>query len=318
MNKNNEVANPNLVNFAQELSIIVDQPIGLDHIHTCVDGRYYYTQAPKAGAPMLLHHYRGPFFVDIHPDDLKALMEGTVSAHDYIHTANWLVGYYWGGGNMIGGGYYQPMDIVNRYEEVRRYFKILSCRGNRLSSGYMPTEEMCSKCSVQNCPFSKYKTGNWEDEMREPDPRMDLFHAICRRFETGMPDYKVRGYLCGGVEENSVCFSANGHYSDDDPFTFTVYVSQNLVQDLLMHNVEPTDWDEFVSTMRFVYYTSEGYKELTPETAEDAFKGRDYAKARREEEEKQAALEQKRREDAARRAEERKVSFRIARFFGLK
>ena len=129
MENNNNV---NVNNFATELSELIGQHIGLDHIHPSTEGRYYYIQAPKTGAPMLLHHYRGPFFIDIHPDDLEDISSGKVSAHEYITSANWQVGYYWGGGSMVGGGYYQPIDLVGRRDEVRRYLQILSCRGYRL------------------------------------------------------------------------------------------------------------------------------------------------------------------------------------------
>ena len=152
--------NTNIINFANELTELTGQHIGLDHIHPSTEGRYYYIQAPKAGAPMLLNHYRGPFFIDIHPDDFEDISSGKVSAHEYITSANWQVGYYWGGGSMVGGGYYQPLDLVGRRDEVRRYLQILSCRGNRRSSGYMPSEKNCADCSVENCPFSKYKEGN--------------------------------------------------------------------------------------------------------------------------------------------------------------
>ena len=92
--------NININSFATELSKLIGQHIGLDNIHPSTKGRSYYIQAPKAGAPMLLHHYRGPFFIDIHPDDFEALASGNVSAHDYIASADWQVGYYWGGSSM--------------------------------------------------------------------------------------------------------------------------------------------------------------------------------------------------------------------------
>ena len=141
--------NVNINNFASELSELIGQPIGLDHIHPTTKGRFYYTQAPKAGAPMLLHHYRGPFFIDIHPDDFESLSSGKISVHEYITSATWLVGYYWGG----NGGYYQPLDIISRQNEIRRYLQILSCRGHFNACHYMPSETKCANCFVENCPF---------------------------------------------------------------------------------------------------------------------------------------------------------------------
>ena len=80
----------NMSNFATQLAEIIDQPIGLDHIHAGT-GRFYYIQPTKKGAPMLLHHYRGVFFVDLHPEDLAGLQSGEIDAEEYIKHANWQV-----------------------------------------------------------------------------------------------------------------------------------------------------------------------------------------------------------------------------------
>ena len=114
--------NKNLKLFAKELSNLVGQPITSQNIHANESGRFYYIQPTKKGYPMLLHHYRGPFFVDMHPDDLADLLNGKIDAIQYITNANWQIGYFWGGGSMIGGGFYQPYDIVKNKQETRRYF----------------------------------------------------------------------------------------------------------------------------------------------------------------------------------------------------
>ena len=188
----------NIEKFSKMMSEISDQHIGLDHIHPSDKGRYYYIQSPREGFPMLLHHYRGPFFIDLNPTDFNKIVSGEVDAREYIESSYWLVGYYWGGGSMVGGGYYQPFDLNNR-DDLQRYLKILSCRGNRLSSGYRASEETCSKCSVDNCPFSRFKKGNWNNERQEKDPRLDLFDALIRRFKSEYPEYKLRGLLCGDL-----------------------------------------------------------------------------------------------------------------------
>lgn len=169
---------PNIAVFAAELGDLIGQPISVDNIQPSTKGRFYYAQAPKVGAPLLLHHYRGPFFIDIHPVDFESISSGKVSAHEYITSSNWQVGYFLGGGSMIGGGYYQPLDLVGHNAEVRRYLQILSCRGYHISCDYMPSETNCANCPVENCPFSKYKEGNWDAEMHEPDSRRDLFEAL--------------------------------------------------------------------------------------------------------------------------------------------
>ena len=273
-----ENINVNVKNFANELSELIGQHIGLDHIHPSTEGRYYYIQAPKSGAPMLLHHYRGPFFIDIHPDDYESIASGNVSARDFIASANWQVGYYWGGGSMVGGGYYQPIDIIGRKDEVRRYLQILSCRGNWLSSGYMPTEENgCNNCSVNNC---KFKHGSWDDEMAEHDPRLDLFKALCKRFEQENPGYTLCGFLCGGIPDGEIWIDPNGHYTEDEPFTFTAHASASVIRSLLMHETEPENWTEYAKSFQFrihKMFDSQTY-EVTPETLEKAYEGHDYTK----------------------------------------
>ncbi len=277
MENNNNV---NVNNFATELSELIGQHIGLDHIHPSTEGRYYYIQAPKTGAPMLLHHYRGPFFIDIHPDDLEDISSGKVSAHEYITSANWQVGYYWGGGSMVGGGYYQPIDLVGRRDEVRRYLQILSCRGYRQSCGYMPSEKNCADCSVENCPFSKYKDGNWDAEMQEHDPRRDLFKALCERFEQENPGYTLRGFLCGGIPDGEIWINPNGHFAEDEPFAFTAYASDSVIRSLLMHEIEPENWAEYAKSFQFhihKMFDKQSY-DVNKETLEKAFEGLDYTK----------------------------------------
>lgn len=253
--------------FAQELSDIIGQPIELDHIHPTATGRYYYTPAPEEGAPLLLNHYRGPFFIDINPEDYRKLADGEVSPSDYIRTANWLIGYYWGGGSMIGGGYYQPIDIINRKDEVKRYFKILSCRGRRNASGYMPNEKQCLDCNVENCPFSKYKQGSWDNELEEYDPRVDFFKAVCRKFNDQFPEYVLRGFCSDDLDEYTIVLCPNVRFVEAEPFSFEVYASNKTIMKLMMRELEPEDWDEFVKKFKFLLHKrfSKEYTEVTEE-----------------------------------------------------
>ena len=246
-----EEKSTNLGMFADKITEIIGQPIGLDHIHQSGLGRDFYIQAPKRMAPMLLHHYRGPYFVDLHPEDYEDLVAGKVDAEDYIQSANWQVGYYWGGGSMLSGGYYQPLDIVKQQAAVQRYLKILSCRGALRSSGYMPTQEVCAKCTVDNCPFSKYKTGDWTKEIPEHDPRIDLFDALRERFKQEHAGYTLRGFLCGKIPEDEIWISPNGRYSEKGSFSFTAHASSDLIRSLLMHEVAPANWDEYVKEFQF-------------------------------------------------------------------
>lgn len=274
--------NININSFATELSKLIGQHIGLDNIHPSTKGRSYYIQAPKAGAPMLLHHYRGPFFIDIHPDDFEALASGNVSAHDYITSADWQVGYYWGGSSMLNGGYYQPLDLVGHKDEVRRYLQILSCRGYCRSCGYMPLEGKCADCFVKNCPLSEYKEGKWDEEVvHEPDPRRGLFKALCERFEQENPGYTIRNFLCGrGIPDGEIWIRPNKRYTESEPFAFTAYASDSVIRSLLMHETKPENWTEYAKSFQFRIHKmfDEQTCDVNEKTLEKAYDGLDYTK----------------------------------------
>jgi hypothetical protein len=272
--------NVNISNLATELSELIGQTVTVENIHPTKEDRYYYIQAPKAGTPLLLHHYRGPFFIDIHPDDYKKIASGDVTPHDYITTANWQVGYFWGGGSMVNGGYYQPMNLVKQNEEVRRYLQLLSCRGHYHSCGYMPTKEYCEKCFIEDCPFSKYKKGSWDKENQEPDPRRSFFNALYQRFEKENPGYSFKGFLCGDIPDEEIRLNPNSHYNEQQPYEFTAYASKNVIRALLTHEIEPDDWDKYAAGFKFVIHKlfDEHTFEVTPDTLEKAFEGIDYTK----------------------------------------
>lgn len=234
--------------FCEEVSRITGQTITEEHVHSAIPwSRYYYVQAPEKGSPMLLHHYRGPFFVDLHPEDYKAIEKGEISPQEYIHSANWQVGYFWGGGSMIGGGYYQPMDLISQQEEVRNYLTELACRGAYRSSGCKPKDERCSSCQAKkNCFFWK-----GEAEPREYDPRLELFQALRQRLEKEVPGYTLQGFICDAGEKETIVLQPNCRFESEDKFSFLAIASEKVIRDLLMRKVAPKDWDEYAQSFKF-------------------------------------------------------------------
>jgi len=277
--KNNNI-NVNINNFAAELSELIGQYVGSESIHPSIEGRFYYIQAPKTGAPMLLHHYRGPLFVDIHPDDFESISSGKISAHDYITSANWQVGYYRGGGSMISGGYYQPLDIIGRNDEVRRYLQILSCRACHWVSGCMPSKKKCVDCFVKKCPFSKYKVGNWNAEISEYDPRIDLLKSLRVRFEEEHPGFAIRSFFCQEIPDGEIWISPMRYFNASKPFSFTAYVPDSLIRSLLMHEVEPENWNDYAKSFQFRIYTMFDRQtyDATKETLEKVYEKYDFTK----------------------------------------
>lgn len=271
----------NMNTFAKLVSNIVGETITNEHIHVGT-GRYYYIQPAVDGAPMLLRHYRGPLFIDMSKNDYNGIVSGTIDAEEYVMTANWMVGYYWGGGTMIGSGsyggaFYQPIDIVNRSEEVKRYIRILSCRTHRQSSGYRPTAEACENCSIKNCPFSSAESnrGEWENEtIKEEDPRHEIFKLLSEKFETQFPGYSLKGFLCsfedGNMQSNESFVRANTRFQEADGYTFMVYLSAETIRGLLMHTISIDDAKEIVEGITF--YHSEWGMDGTPEVTLDSIK----------------------------------------------
>lgn len=242
-----EEINKSIIMLAELLTEVTGQKIQPENIHANAGGRFYYIQAPLEKAPMLLRHYRGCYFVDMHPNDyerLKYMPKDKVE--NYLKTANWQVGYFWGGGSMIHGGFYQPMDIVGRKDEVRRYLKILACRSDYRSSGYIPKEEQCQKCSVANCPFSKYKVGDWKDEIQENDPRLNFFKALQKRVKEEF-GYNLGGITCSNeINGGQVRLRKMITFEGQEP-AFEAGVSSGIIRAMLIKQLVPENWAEYAA-----------------------------------------------------------------------
>ncbi len=277
------ITNPNIQVLAHIISDTTGINLTCEHIHANTEGRSYYTQAPKRMAPMLLHHYRGPFFIDMHPDDIRAIVEGEISAQGYVDSANWQIGYYWGGGSMVSGGYYQPLDIHD--ERLPRYLQILACRGTSYASHYMPDADKCGNCPyVNDCPFSAYspRHDDWSKEIPEYDPRVDFFQALARKFERRFgPEYKLHGFSCGNLVGKDEAWLFDNPHFVEGPFELRVSVNDEVIRDLLMREVKPEDWDEYAKRFKFLVYSADAPGKtlpLTNENLEKVFKDHDVAK----------------------------------------
>lgn len=278
----------NIKRFCMELSEIVDQKITYEHVHPVTDGRYYYTQGPEEGFPLLLHHYRGVYCVDIHPNDYKKLETGEITPQEYIGSAKFLVGYYWGGGSAVTGGYYQPLDIVNKKAEVQRYLKILRCRGNYRSSGHTPNFDECVNCNVENCPFSKFKEGSWDNEMQEYDPRKDFYKALVSKMS--YQSYKISGLytekLVRGESDNCIYLLPSVGAFNDEITRLETYIPENVMRGLMKHEIMPESWEEYIEQFEILVF-DHYLREYVPATAENInnsiqFVKRMYASNRRE------------------------------------
>ena len=246
--------------FATEVSKKIGYNIGVDHIHSDENGWYYYISQksllPKH--PLLMMHYRGPLFAVIPYMEYKQLENGTVDVTQYIDEAKWNFGYYWGGGSLVGGSFWQPLEDcfgIHDTEKISRYLHILSCKTNRSSSGYMPSASKCMGCKIERCPFSqvdaKKVDASWNNEVKEHDYRKELFEAFSKRAENEL-DLNVHGLLTYSGE--NVLLIPNSTER-----SCVLYIPVQLNNDILYHPGD-RDWNKIASEYKFelgVSYKSE-------------------------------------------------------------
>ena len=238
-------------NFITPLADIVSEKTGLEilpeHIHISTR-RSFYIPETDPGKPLLLHHYRGPYFIEINYYDWEKLITGVITPLEYVNTSYWYYGYYWGGGSSLTGGYFTPLEDtegINDKEKVYRFMSILKCRGNFISSGVTPTEEDCKNCDVPNCPYSK--VGDMPYPLRVSvldDNRFSFFKALYRHIENTY-GYQIHGMSCSEkVLPNEIVL-----YRNYNERTFEAYVSDRTIKGLLYNKFEKKfSWDTIVKT----------------------------------------------------------------------
>lgn len=241
-----------LQELSTKLSSLIEYHLGAEHIHHIQadgSGYYYYIQDLKPKHPVLAMHYREPLMLVLPYEDFQRLDQEEITVDDYIATSYFNYGYFWGGGDLIGGAYWQPFEQeagVHDTERISRYLQILGCRTHKISCGYGPTEDRCQKCQLDatTCPFSPLnQTGSWENEVQEPDGRRKLFEAI---------DLRLKREL--GFEWSFRCAHSDNRdemclFPGREPNTVEVYVSSKLLNDLLYHPHEDRDWQKMADEL---------------------------------------------------------------------
>ncbi len=298
----------------KQLSAVITEKSGLyvgpDHIHES-NRRHYYIPKFNKGDAFFGHHYRGPFFVDIPKEDWIKLAKGEITPEEYVDSTRWFFGYYWGGGSMVGGGYFTPLECtagIHDKEKIRRIMKPFSCRGCYLASGYRPSESECMLCDVTYCPYSavaEKTVGETSELANLPDNRYDFFKAVNDFIEKEY-GYKLHGMCCG----DAIPVDHIRLYPNYGERTFELYISDEYVKELLCNpKVAGFNWDREVEAMKiFVCKPHVGERKLieSPEDFESALhefgiiaEWEEYEEKRRQWEE-----ERRRREEERRNAEE--------------
>lgn len=232
------------------LSNLIGCHIGTDHIHTDEQGWFYYIpkESLQENHPLILNHYRGPLFVVIPVKDMERLKEEVIAVNDYVNNSVWNFGYFWGGGSLLDGIKWQPLEEkgIHDTQKIARYLRILLCRTSTHSSGYVPDEKHCSSCLIQRCPYSRYKFkyagSSWRNEVTERDDRIALYSAIKERVEKRF-GFNVNSCMVNSLTE-TVCIFPH-HYKD----TVEVYLPQALLIDM-MYNPGKYDTEKVAEELK--------------------------------------------------------------------
>ncbi len=234
--------------IAEELANKLNERIGFsrerypwieaNQIHTDEEGVFYYIPSNSLmwNHPLIMAHYRGYLFVVLPEHDSVQLMLGAISVDKYIETAIWNYGFFWGGGTMLGGAHWQPLEDqrpgINNTEMVRRYLTILMCRTYERSSGFVPDADYCAKCHVECCPQSKHEkkiNSSWNREVREVYDVITLSQILQRRIEE-IYGLKMVGCYPHTFSQNNIILM-RGYKKG----TVNVYIPEALVVDMRYH-----------------------------------------------------------------------------------
>ncbi len=230
-------------NYRAALAAVISERIGhmiaTDNVYTDETGWFYYIpqNSLKPNYPLIMNHYRGPLFVVIPLQDMKAIEDEKFTVVEYVNRAFWSYGYFWGGGPLLSGVYWQLIEGgkagINDKEKIERYLNILSCRTTFHSSGYMPSEKRCYDCKVESCPFSKFAEKNydasWDKEVQEYDARVELYKSVSKRIREQFGLDAVSLMSHNGDEHNMKL------YAGIEPGTVEVRLAQSLLIDMLYH-----------------------------------------------------------------------------------
>lgn len=259
-------------NWKKEFVTVVSELAGYsvreEDIHSDKVGWHYYIPAKsmQEGRPLFLIHYRGPAFIVIPYKEFEALENGDINPEDYIENSRWCFGYYWGGGSMIGGSFWQPLESgkgIHDTAKISRYLNILSCRTRKRIAGATPTAEQCKNCFAQGCPIQIM--GVFASEIPEVDYRVKLFKALSERAEKKL-GVKLKGLVCSDLPEHTVIITP------DYKGTCCVTIPKKLNVELLNNpdKFAEIDWKDFSKQFNFeLRYADKSYSLETREQVKE-------------------------------------------------
>lgn len=234
--------------IAQKMTEKTGLNIGEDHVHVA-GRRYYYIPEAKEGYPLFLHHYRSPFFLEIPYKDWQKMEEDVISVDDYIDSAFWSFGYYWGGGSMISGGYFTRLEEKNGIHDVKliqRVMKAIRTKGSNVASGTQLSEE---------------EKAEWKEvkEKYLKDTRVDFFYKADDFIKESF-GCELRGFFSSDFLEKNQIFLSNNFIERN----FRLVVSDELIREMLYNKKIPNP-----SEMEF--FVGGGFEERRQVTSAEEF-----------------------------------------------
>lgn len=185
--------------------------IGEDHIHTDFNGWYYYIPAKSLQEchPLIMKHYRGPFFVVIPHKDNDRLLAEEITVDEYVDSSYWSFGHFSGGGDMLRGVSWMPLEEgpgIHDYKKINRYMKHIS---HRIRTGAVYTAE------------------DYDMGLELVDNRVDFAVAVKKRIRN---IWKFEANLFLNQENDSILM-----FPGYEKNTVQVYLPEHTLIDMLYH-----------------------------------------------------------------------------------
>lgn len=222
--------------FSRHIGELTGHLIASGNIYSDENGWYYYLyeKSLEKNHPIVFNHYRGPLFVVIPYKEYAMLETGDKDPVEYIDNAFWNFGYYWGGGSMVGGSYWQPFEEtpgIHAKDKISQYLTILSCRTALRVSGYEATAEDCMKCKLKSCYLSDLDSKHCDEnngKFLEKDYRIDFFQSMNKRVEreTGL---RLQGMCLHSGDADKVELVPNRFEEDTCLLNIPVELNNNLL-----------------------------------------------------------------------------------------
>ena len=216
---------------------------------------FHYIPETDPGKPLILYYcyYLGNSFeVEINSDDWYNLKSGNVTPEDYVNNSNWYYGYLWDGGTIITGGYIQALENragIHDKEKILRYMTIISCRGDFLSNGYIPSKDGCFDCPVKDCPYSAMKKHHlpmFVNILEAFDNRLAFYNAM-KHYLKDEFGYTINGMCCSeGIDKGEIVL-----YRNVGERTFELYLGDSMIKELFYTPfVAGSHWEKVISNMK--------------------------------------------------------------------